>query len=129
MEQVFSHIFSPIRTEIPEVNGLAVVSSDGRILANDWNNSGVDSGKLGAIASALLGLGKKSVEILADGDFQQIVLQSTASVVSVFSAGRFGVLIVSMSAKGNMGLLNIHARQKSAELSRILEAQFSATTF
>jgi predicted regulator of Ras-like GTPase activity (Roadblock/LC7/MglB family) len=113
-------LFSSLRAEIKEINGLAVVSSDGRVIASDWHSGGVDVGKIGAIASALLGLGKKSVEILSEGEFQQVVLQSSSNVVSVYSAGAFAMLIASMSNTGNLGMLNILAKRKAAEISTLI---------
>ncbi|MBC8043819.1 MAG: roadblock/LC7 domain-containing protein [Rhizobacter sp.] len=116
-------ILSSIQAELPDVSGYALVSSDGRIIHHDWKGSSVDTGKIGAIASALLGLGKKSIEILASGDFQQVVLQSTEETICVYSAGSRTVLIVSMNNTGNLGMLNHICRKKADEIEELTEKE------
>lgn len=115
-------ILSSLQTELPDVLGYALVSSDGRIIHHNWKgSSNVDTGKIGAIASALLGLGKKSIEILASGDFQQVVLQSTEEMVCVYSISSRTVLIVSMNNTGNLGMLNHVCRKKAKEIEALTE--------
>lgn len=115
-----SSLLQELRAEVKEVKGYAIVSSDGRVLYSDWHDQSTDAGKIGAIASALIGLGRKSIEVLAEGDFQQVVLQSSSNAICVYSAGPFAVLIVSMDANGNLGMLNILARRKAAEISDLI---------
>lgn len=114
-------LFERLRSEVPQVDGLAVVSSDGRIIRHDWRNA-VDAAtpdKLAAIASALLGLGRKTIEILSTGNFLQVMLQSTDGVISVYSAGAKAVLIVQMEQSGSLGMLNLRARQAATDLETL----------
>jgi uncharacterized protein len=120
MKTVILDLLSSIQIEIPDVTGYALVSSDGRIIHHDWSGSTVDSGKIGAIASALLGLGKKSIEILSSGNFQQVVLQSSEETICVYGAGARTVLIVSMKNTGSLGMLNHVCRLKAAEIEALM---------
>lgn len=88
-------IFATLRSDVPEIDGMSIVTSDGKVIDAQWSNS-VEIDKVGAVGSALLGLGKKAIEILSRGDLLQVVLQSTEGMLSVYSAGDRSVLIVHM---------------------------------
>lgn len=113
--------FSGLRKEVPDIMGLALVSSDGRIIDHDWQSQDMEPDKIGAIASTLLGFGKKTIEILSTGKFLQVLLQSTDATIGVYSAGPRLVLIVSMKQSGNVGILNLQSRKKAAEIAVLFQ--------
>jgi|GEM_PF-2005442 len=115
-----SSIFSHLKTDIPGINGLALLSSDGRILAHDWPGKSLEPDKLGAIGSTLLGFGKKTIEILSTGHLLQVLLQSTESTIGVFSAGPQMVLMVSMGQDSNIGILCHQSRKKAEDIAKLI---------
>ena len=110
-------IFKQLKNDVPGVTGIAIVSSDGRILAHDWHSKELEPDKLGAIGSTLLGFGKKTIEILSTGHFLQVLLQSTDGTVGVYSAGPKMVLMVSMGKEANHGILNHQSRRRAQEIA------------
>ncbi len=115
-----SSIFNHLKNDIPGIKGLALVSSDGRILAHDWPGKSLEPDKLGAIGSTLLGFGKKTIEILSTGQLHQVLLQSSDGSIGVFSAGPQMVLMVSMGQESNIGILCHQSRKKAEEISQLL---------
>lgn len=114
-------LFINLRREIPDITGLALVSSDGRIIDHDWHANDMEPDKIGAVASTLLGFGKKTIEILSTGKFLQVLLQSTDATIGVYSAGPRLVLIVSMKQSGNVGILNLQSRKKASEIAVLFQ--------
>ncbi|NTW50222.1 MAG: hypothetical protein HGB19_10940 [Chlorobiales bacterium] len=121
LSEKLKEFFTNLRKEVPDIMGLALVSSDGRIIEHDWRAQDMEPDKVGAIASTLLGFGKKTIEILSTGKFLQVLLQSTDATIGVYSAGPRLVLIVSMKQSGNVGILNLQSRKKAAEISVLFQ--------
>ncbi|MFA6457433.1 MAG: roadblock/LC7 domain-containing protein [Bacteroidota bacterium] len=121
MEKQFLHqVFQQLQNDVPEIDGLSVVTSDGKVIDAQWSNN-IEIDKVGAVGSALLGLGKKAIEILSRGGLLQVVLQSTEGMLSVYSAGSHSVLIIHMSNAGNLGMLNLYARKAAATIAETLK--------
>ncbi len=121
-KQFLQQIFTTLRNDVPEIDGLSVVTSDGKVIDAQWSNN-IEIDKVGAVGSALLGLGKKAIEILSRGGLLQVVLQSTEGMLSVYSAGDRSVLIVHMSNAGNLGMLNLYARKAASEIAKNFEGE------
>jgi predicted regulator of Ras-like GTPase activity (Roadblock/LC7/MglB family) len=115
-KQFLQQIFVSLRNNVPEIDGISVVTSDGKVVDAQWA-SNIEIDKVGAVGSALLGLGKKAIEILSRGGFLQVVLQSTEGMLSVYGAGEQMVLIIHMSNTGNLGMLNLYARKAALDIS------------
>ncbi len=121
VQQQLKDIFAALRKEIPEINGMAIVSSDGKVISHDWQLSPIEPDMIGAVAAAILGLGRKTVKVLAKGDFMHVILESTNGTISVYGAGPRAVLIVGMNKDANIGLLNLLARIATARIAKMLE--------
>ena len=115
--ELFIDVASMLHQENPTIDGVALVSSDGRILQHQWKQA-VDPDKIGAIGAAVLGLGKKAIEVLSKGEFLQVVLQSSFGMLAVYGASDQAVLIVSTVGTGNLGMLNLSCRQAAHLLGR-----------
>jgi uncharacterized protein len=107
--QELSHLFQALRREVPSVAGLALVSSDGCVVHQDWHDA-MEADKAGAITAALLGLGKKAIDVCSAGEFQTVVVQSTTSAICVYGAGEEAVLMALLTGHAELGLLNYQAR-------------------
>ncbi|MFA6467557.1 MAG: roadblock/LC7 domain-containing protein [Bacteroidota bacterium] len=121
-KQFLRGIFQQLQTDVPEIDGLSVVTSDGKVIDAQWSNN-IEIDKVGAVGSALLGLGKKAIEILSRGGLLQVVLQSTEGMLSVYSAGSRSVLIIHMSNEGNLGMLNLYARTAATAIADSLKEE------
>ncbi|MCK9408083.1 MAG: roadblock/LC7 domain-containing protein [Bacteriovoracaceae bacterium] len=115
-KQLLRLVFNQLQNDVPEIDGMSVVTSDGKVIEAQWSNN-IEIDKVGAVGSALLGLGKKAIEILSRGELLQVVLHSTEGMLSVYSAGERSVLIVHMSNAGNLGMLNLYARKAASTIA------------
>lgn len=120
MTQFFQNIATDLRRQNINIDGVALVSSDGRILQHNWGNA-IDPDKIGAIGAALLGLAKKTIQILSNGEFHQVVLQSSQGMLAVYSAGDQAVLLVSTIGLENLGMLNLSCRQAARLLAQAMD--------
>ncbi len=120
MEERLLDIFNNLQSAIPEIEGIAAVTSDGRILSHTWKVHSVEPDKVAALAAAMLGLGKKTIQILTTGDFQQVAVQSTTGIISIYAAGGRSVLIVQVAKAENLGIVNLYAREAAKKIETIL---------
>ncbi|MFA5833050.1 MAG: roadblock/LC7 domain-containing protein [Bacteroidota bacterium] len=120
--QFLQQVFKQLQSDVPEIDGMSVVSSDGKVIEAQWSST-IEIDKVGAVGSALLGLGKKAIEILSRGELLQVVLHSTEGMLSVYSAGDRSVLIVHMSNAGNLGMLNLYARTAASSIAANLREE------
>jgi predicted regulator of Ras-like GTPase activity (Roadblock/LC7/MglB family) len=121
-QEQFLEIVQDLKSANPEIDGVALVSSDGRIVDHVWNG-GVEPDKIGAVGAAMLGLGKKAIQVISNGDFLQVVLQSTGGMLAIYSAGDRAVLLVSTGRNGNLGLLNLYCRDAAIRLGGLVEEE------
>ena len=113
-------ILRSLENDIPQLNGVALISADGRVLSHYWHGD-LDPDKIGAIGAALLGLGKKAIEILSRGDFLQVILQSSEGMLGIYGAGEKAVMIVNVTKECNLGLLNLYAHQLAEKITPTID--------
>lgn len=119
-ENVLQEIFQQLQSDTPEIQGIALVSSDGMIMDHYWR-SGIEPDKVGAMGAALLGLGKKAIQVLSNGEFLQVVIQSSGGMLGVYGCGERAVLIANMSKEGNLGQLNLYCRRAAARIAEVIK--------
>ncbi len=116
--QQVAELFAALKSEIPAIAGLALVSADGRVLFQAWNDA-ISSDKAGAVSAAILGLGKKTIEVCSEGEFRAVVVQSSLGCISVYRSGDEAVLVALMNGHADLGLLNIRAREIGQSISNL----------
>ena len=122
METQFQEVFGSMMTDIPDIVGIAAVTSDGRILSYRWNALGLEVDKVAALASATLGLGKKTIQVIDGGEFQQVAVVSHQGIIAIYSAGAKTVLLVHLRNPKQLGMLNLIARDAVARIEKITGA-------
>ena len=104
----------------PDVEGAALVGSDGLIIAAHLPVRGSDPNRIGASIAALLGLGKRTVETMAQGDFQELSLTGSKGAIYLYDAGETAVLGIIAKAEANVGMINMLARDISKKIEGLI---------
>jgi len=103
-----------------DVQGAAVVGTDGIIYAAILPEHGLDETMVGAISAAIYGLGKRSVTQLKRGNFKQILIQGHDGYIIVTGLNTDTVLVSLTRSSVNLGMAFSEIRDMTTQLKAIL---------
>lgn len=104
-------------TNTPDVEGAALVSVDGLIVASALA-VGTDEDRVSAMAAALLSLGSRTSEELGRGTLQQAYIKGDSGYVIIMHAGEESVLEVITGGNAKLGMVLLDMKRAAAELAR-----------
>jgi predicted regulator of Ras-like GTPase activity (Roadblock/LC7/MglB family) len=103
-----------------DVQGAAVVGTDGIIYAAILPEHGLDETMVGAISAAIYGLGKRSVTQLKRGNFKQILIQGHDGYVIVTGLNADTLLVGLTRSSVNLGMAFSEIRDITSQLRAVL---------
>ncbi len=111
--QEIERILHELKSRIPDLEGLAVVSREGLSIASALFTT-VDEDRIGAMTAASLSLSDRIVLELERGIMDQVIITGTNGLVIIRDAGEHAVLvgIAKMNAKLGLVLLDINRAAK-----------------
>ena len=112
---------SEIFETLSDIEGIAVISIDGEILAAELNQASIDDKDIGAIGAAILGLSKRSVGQLKRGGFKQALLQGTDGNIIITSITEEVLFVGLTPSNVNMGFIFAEAREITARIREALQ--------
>jgi len=121
MTEKIEKMLQDMMADAPDIEGAALIGSDGLIIAANLPIKSQDPNRIGASAAALLGLGKRTIEALQKGDFSELSLTGTDGSLYLYSAGPTGILGILAKKGANVGMINMLARDISEKISQMLE--------
>lgn len=107
-------------TSSADIEGGAIVSTDGLILAANVPTGGLDEAHVGAVAAAILGLSKRSVHQLKRGDFTQTLVQGNQGNIIVTTINDRTLFVGITSQDANLGMAFLEARETAQKVADIL---------
>jgi hypothetical protein len=112
----------------PHIEGCALVSNDGFIIASVLNDSEVDEDRFGAMCASLLSLATRAASEIQRGDLRQIILDGSLGPMLLTrvnqsgqagQTGQMGVLAVATSPQANLGKVILDTRNAARALSEL----------
>lgn len=116
-EQV-QQIIEKLRSQIPELRGALVASIDGLAIGQSLSTG--DPNRIAAMAATALGLGRRIVESLGAGTFNETSVTGSEGTIFVYTAGTKGVLAVIVGVGANIGLIHLEARDAARNIAEVL---------
>jgi len=111
-------VLNELKTATTDIQGIAVISPDGMMIANKLSG---DQGDAAAAMGAAMGsLGKRVADTLKVGDLHEINIRGTNASILVFDIEHRAALLLQVIANANLGLVLLEARQAQEQLSSIL---------
>ena len=101
------------------IQGCAVVSNDGFIIASVLNDSEVDEDRFGAMCASLLSLATRAASEIQRGDLRQIILDGSLGPMLLTRVGHQGVLAVATSPQANLGKVILETRNTARALGEL----------
>lgn len=115
MEQILRSLVG----STPDLEGAAVVSTDGLVLASALP-AGVDEDRVSAMAAALLSLGERTAAELTRGALEQVYVKGNSGYVVLMRAGEESVLEAIAGSAAKLGIVLLDMKRAAAELAKIV---------
>ncbi len=117
-EQI-QQILKRLVTNTPDVEGAAMVSTDGLTLASSLP-TGVDEDRVAAMAAAVLALGERTALELQRGTLEQVYVKGSDGYVIMMQSGPDAVLEAIVGSAGKLGMVLLDMNRASKELANLL---------
>lgn len=114
-------ILRQLSIDTPGIEGSALVSSDGLIVASVLSEK-TDSNRFGAMCATLLALASRAANEIQRGDLRQVILEGANGPMLLTYVGTRGVLAVAAAPSSNLGRLILDARKIADQLAVVIEA-------
>ena len=103
----------------PDVEGCAIVSEDGLMIASAFPSS-FDEGRIAGMTSTLLSLGSRTAEELNRGQMEQVFVKGDKGYVIVTQASEGTVFMVLTSEHAKLGLIFLEMRRCVDQIRKVL---------
>ncbi|MCB0264262.1 MAG: roadblock/LC7 domain-containing protein [Calditrichia bacterium] len=117
--QKLQAILKNFQSSTPDIEGVAVASDDGLVIASRLPED-VEEDRVGAMSAAILSLGERSSEELNRGDVKQVLVKGENGYVVLMNVGSESVLITMTTENVKLGLLFLELKRAAEELRKAL---------
>ncbi len=116
--QQIQSVLKDLVTNTPDVEGAAMVSVDGLVIASVLP-AGTDEDRVSAMAAALLSLGERTVTELQRGSLEQVYVKGGEGYIILMQAGSECVLEVITGAAAKLGMVLLDAKRAAQQLIKL----------
>ncbi len=116
---VMQQIMRNLVVNTPDLEGAAVVSSDGLTVASVLP-AGTDEDRVSAMAAALLSLGERTAGELERGELEQIYVKGNNGYIVLMRVGNDSVLETIAGPAAKLGMVLLDMKRAAQELARIV---------
>lgn len=118
-EELLTNVLKNLHTSTPDIEGAAVISLDGLIMASSLPAS-VEEDTVSAMSAALYGIGSKTAEELQRGDVEQLFIKGSNGYMLITQAGAESVLGVMANAKAKLGIIFLDVKRAAEEVAKLI---------
>jgi predicted regulator of Ras-like GTPase activity (Roadblock/LC7/MglB family) len=108
-----------LQSSTPEIEGAAIVSSDGLSIASVLS-SGIEEDRVAAMSAAMLSLGERIAGELGRGALEQVYIKGSEGYALLTAAGNDSVLTIMAKGEARLGLLLLELRNVVRDLENLL---------
>lgn len=119
MSEKLDNLLMELRQSMDGVEGAAIVSTDGLLIAADLSPD-MNEDNVTAMAAVMLALCERASKELDRGEFQQLLARTPNGYVALSYIGKDAVLTLITDQSVKLGLLLIKLRQYSKRLEELL---------
>lgn len=112
-------ILRTLVTNTPDLEGAAMVSTDGLILSSVLP-SGSDEDRVSAMAAALLSLGERTSGELRRGTLEQVYVRGDSGYIILMQAGKEAVLEAIAGAQAKLGMVLLDMKRAAQEIAQVI---------
>ena len=117
--QKLHSVLKQLGSSVPNIEALAVVSSDGLAIASQLPE-GVEEDRVGAMSAAILSLGERSVQEMAWGNLNLVLVKGEGGFIVTQNLGTSAVLVTMSNENAKLGVLFLEINRAAEELLKIV---------
>lgn len=118
-EEQLSQILKNLYSSTPDIEGAAVISMDGLVIASSLP-AAVEEDRISAMTAALYGIGLRTAEELQRGKVEQLYIKGDNGYMLITQAGADAVLAVMANAKAKLGIIFLDVKRAAEEIAKII---------
>ena len=118
VEQI-KEILRYMQSGTPDVEGCAVVSEDGLMIASAFPQT-IDEGRVAGMTATLLSLGSRTALELERGSLEQVFVKGEKGYVIAMNATEGTVLVVLTSVEAKLGLIFLDMGRAVQQLAKVI---------
>jgi uncharacterized protein len=118
-EEQLTQVLKNLHTSTPDIEGAAVISMDGLIMASSLP-AGVEEDRVSAMSAALYGIGSTTAEELERGDVEQLYIKGRNGYLVLTQSGTESVLGVMANAKAKLGIIFLDVKRAAEEIAKVI---------
>ncbi|HFB5240215.1 TPA: hypothetical protein ACFKZD_07835 [Neisseria gonorrhoeae] len=119
MQQLLISILEDLNNTSTDIIASAVISTDGLPMAT-MLPSHLNSDRVGVISATLLALGSRSVQELACGELEQVMIKGKSVYILLSQAGKDAVLVLVAKETGRLGLILLDAKRAARHIAEAI---------
>jgi hypothetical protein len=119
MRKELESVLKDLETTVGDIEGSAVVRSDGLIIAFAMPRN-VDESLVAAMSAALLNIGTRTANELARGDLAKVIVSGTKGDVILIGVGKDSILSSTTKPGANLGLVLVEMKRTSTKLGELI---------
>jgi len=119
MGEKLDNLLVELRQSIDGIEGAAIVSTDGLLIAADLSPD-MNEDNVTAMTAVMLGLCERASKELDRGEFRQLLARTSSGYVAFSYIGKDAILTLITDQSVKLGLLLIKLRQYSKQLEELL---------
>ena len=117
IKEQFEKILSDLRQGNDEIQGAALFTPDGMMLAQNLSTDNKPE-EVTNISASLLAFGQKSTAILKNGIFEELHMEGEKNATLVYDAGK-SILTIIIKPKANLGMIHLDANVTVQSLKEV----------
>lgn len=118
-EEQLTQILKTLHTSTPDIEGAAVISMDGLIMASSLP-AGIEEDRVSAMSAALYGIGSTTAEELERGEVEQLYIKGRNGYLVITQSGTESVLGVMANAKAKLGIIFLDVKRAAEEIAKVI---------
>ncbi len=118
-QEQITQLLKKLQTSTPDIEGAAVISMDGLVIASSLPSS-VEEDRVSAMSAALYGIGARTAEELERGGVEQIYIKGKTGYMIITQSGAEAVLAVIANEKAKLGIIFLDIKRGAEELAKLV---------
>ena len=111
-------ILKDLEISTPEIEGSAVISTDGLVMASAFH-ADIEEDRVAAMSAAMLSLGERTAGELGRGKLDQVYIKGEGGYVFLMSAGVDAVLTALAREDAKLGIIFLEMKRTAEEIEAI----------
>jgi len=118
-EEQFNGILAGLHQSTPDIEGAAVISMDGLVMASSLP-ANTDEEGVSAMAAAIYGIGARTSDELNRGSVEQLYIKGENGYFLITQTGPDAMMAVMANQKAKLGIIFLDVKRTAQEIAKLV---------